>query len=387
MVSAFYNEKSDNARISTVYNLLKEKGAEIELITADYNHRTKEKHNQKKKYSDITFLLVPEYKLNISFQRLYSHFIFAIRLYIYLKKLTYLPCKIYCHVPTVSSGVVCYLYCRKKKLPFVVDVIDLWPESFLVLSRYKKLFQWLTYPWKKLAEKVYSSADYLFTGSVRYAQYIQKFNKKTKAIPVYLGTDVQRFKSLVASSSMEIKKPENQKWICFGGMLGNSYNFNIILESFKKLTDQGQYDIKLIFIGDGQENASITSFKNKYGLNIDITGFLNYADYLKYLSYADIAINSFKENTRVAFSYKFNDYVTAGIPVLNNVKGEMAALITRYNIGRNFDHSVSSLYDKLDELLGNPRLLPEMRKNATFVATTVLDKKIVYREMLEKLMH
>ena len=156
LVSAFYNEKSDNARISTVYNLLKEKGAEIELITADYNHRTKEKHNQKKKYSDITFLLVPEYKLNISFQRLYSHFIFAIRLYIYLKKLTYLPCKIYCHVPTVSSGVVCNLYCRKKKLPFVVDVIDLWPESFLVLSRHKKLFQWLTYPWKKLAEKVYS---------------------------------------------------------------------------------------------------------------------------------------------------------------------------------------------------------------------------------------
>ena len=115
--------------------------------------------------------------------------------------------------------------------------------------------------------------------------------------------------------------------------------------------------------------------------------FVSYADYMKYLSYADIALNSFKAGSEVAYSYKFNDYITAGIPVLNNVKGEMAAFITRYNIGRNFDHSVSSLYDKLDEMLGNPRLLPEMRKNATFVATTVLDKKIVYREMLEKLMH
>ncbi len=100
-----------------------------------------------------------------------------------------------------------------------------------------------------------------------------------------------------------------------------------------------------------------------------------------------MAINSFKKGTQVAYSYKFNDYITAGVPVLNNVKGEMAALITRYNIGRNFNHSVDSLYGKLDEMLGNPRLFPEMRKKATFVAVTVLDKKIVYREMLDKLMY
>ena len=385
LVSAFYNEAADNTRISTIYNLLKEKGAEIELITTDYNHRTKEKHDRKKKHSDVTFLPVPEYKRNISFQRIYSHFVFAIRLYVYLKKLTYLPNKIYCHVPTVSSGVVCNLYCRKKKLPFVVDVIDLWPESLIALYSGKKLLQFVSFPLKWVAERVYRSADLLFAGSVQYAQYIQKYNRKVKAIPVYLGVDVQRYRYLVASSTINISKPKHQQWICFGGMLGNSYNFNIILESFKKLADQGQYDIKLVFIGDGQENASITSFKNEHGLNIDITGFLNYADYLKYLSYSDIAINSFKEDTRVAFSYKFNDYITACIPVLNNVKGEMADIVTRYKIGRNFDQTVDSLYDRLKEMLDNPGLLSEMRKNAVFVATKVLDKRIVYKEMIEKL--
>ena len=115
--------------------------------------------------------------------------------------------------------------------------------------------------------------------------------------------------------------------------------------------------------------------------------FVSYADYMKYLSYADIALNSFKAGSEVAYSYKFNDYITVGIPVLNNLKGETAALISRYHIGMNFEYSVHSLYDQMNKMLETPGLLSEMQKNATFVATAVLDRKIVYREMLDKLMH
>lgn len=386
LISLFFYEKADNIRISTVYNLLKEKGAEVELITTDFNHRNKKKHDRTLDHADVTFLPVPEYKKNLSFGRLFSHFVFAIRLFSYLKKLPYSPSKIYCIVPTVSSGWVCSLYCRKNKVPFVVDVIDLWPESLIVLSPYKKLLQFISFPMKWVAQKVYQSADFLFAGSVQYAQHAQKYNRKTKAIPVYLGTDVPHYQALVSSSAIKIDKPKNQKWICFGGMLGNSYDIKIILESFKKLTDKGLNDIKLVFIGDGQEHEKISHFKNKHKLNIEITGFLKYADYLKYLSYADIAINSFKEGTRVAYSYKFNDYINAGIPIVNNVKGEMAGLISKYKIGRNFDHTTDSLYQEINEMLENPDLLSEMRKNATFVATSILDKETVYREMLEKLM-
>ena len=387
LVSLFYYEKSDNIRISTIYRLLKEKGAPVELITTDFNHRTKQKHDPAQHPSDITFLPVPTYKKNIDLRRLYSHIVFAVRLKKHLKKLSYRPAKVYCLVPAVTAGLACNHYCRKEKVPFVVDVIDLWPESFLILSKHRNLLRLVTFPWKRIAEKVYRSADYLFAGSEEYARHAQKFNRKTKAVPVYLGTDAEKCKALAASSPLKIDKPSGQKWICFGGMLGNSYDIDIILESFRKLTEQSKYNAKLIFIGDGREAGKILRFKNQYNLNIEVTGFLDYAGYMKYLSHADVALNSFKKGTEVAYSYKFNDYITAGIPVLNNVKGEMASMITRYNIGRNFDHTVESLYLRLTEMFDHPELFSEMRKNATFVATTVLDKKIVYREMLEKLMH
>ena len=385
IVSLFYYEKSDNIRISTVYNLLKERNANVELITTDFNHRTKSKHDQSLHPKDITFLKVPGYKKNLSIGRLLSHLVFALRLSSYLKQLRYQPTKVYCIVPTISSGWVCSRYCKRKGIPFAVDVIDLWPESLVVLSHRKKLLQFLTFPMKWMAQKVYRSADFLYAGSEDYAEHAGKFNIKTKAVPVYLGTDVAQFRKLAYSGTTEVQKPENQRWICFGGMLGNSYDIDIILEGFEKLMKKDVDDAKLIFIGDGQERERIGQFKKKTGLDIEITGFLKYADYLKYLSYADIAINSFKKGTRVAYSYKFNDYVTAGIPVANNVKGEMWEMVEQYNIGRNFLHSASSLAECLREMMASPGLLTEMRKNATFVASKVLNKRIVYDKMLNQL--
>jgi len=384
LISLFFYEKTDNIRISTVYNLLKEKGIEVELITTDFNHRNKSKHDNTTVEPDITYLKVPTYKSNLSIGRLYSHFIFALKLFRYLHNLSYTPSKLYCIVPTISSGLVCKWFCKKRGVPFFIDVIDLWPESLIILSKYKNLLSLLTYPWKLAAEYVYKSADEIFAGSVDYAEYAQRFNKKTKAIPVYLGIDSNRFKLLVAQSDLKIDKPIDEIWISYGGLLGNNYDFDVILDSFKRLVDEGFKNINLVFIGGGQEYKRILDYKDKFKLPIVITGYLNYDDYLKYLSYSDIAINSFRKGTRVAYSYKFNDYISAGLPVVNNVIGETAELIELYKIGLNFNYSDSTLFDNLSFLLKLPEQLAEMKKNSTFVAEHILAKEVVYQKMMDK---
>ncbi len=385
IISLFYYEKTDNIRISTVYNLLKEKNAEVELITTDFNHRTKKKHRKEEHPADITFIPVPEYKKNISPGRLFSHLIFAIRLRKYLKKQKNHPTAVYCVVPAVTAGIAAAGYCKKNQIPLAIDVIDLWPESFIVISRYKKILSLLTYPWKLLAIKSYRSADQLYAGSADYARYTQQFNKKTKAIPVYLGTGVREFKKQISQSKLILNKTKNEIWICFGGMLGNSYEFEIILKGFKLLSEDRK-NIKLIFIGGGQKSDKILKFRDQHKLNIEVTGFQKYSDYLNYLAHSDIAVNSFKEGSRVAYSYKFNDYLSAGLPVLNNVSGEMEELVSRYNIGRNFGHSEMSFKNTVEELLDTPGLLDEMKKNSNFVATSVLNKETVYKEMLNNLL-
>jgi len=385
LVSLFvYTGEDDNIRINTVYDLLN-KNNDVELITTNFNHREKRVHNQLKISKKITMLNVPKYKSSLSFRRFISHGIFAFKLYKYLKGLKHKPDIIYCIVPTVSSGYACYLYCRKNNIKLAIDVIDIWPESFVALFPLKRIMSIITFPWKLFSQKVYSSADLLFAESIEYANIAQKSNKKTRALPVYLGTNVNNYHKLISNSKLVITKPSDEIWICYAGGLGNSYDFDVILHSFTEILFENRFKIKLLFIGDGLKAESIKSFIELYKIPAIITGYLAYNDFLKYLSYCDIALNSFKQETRVVHSYKFNDYILSGLAILNNLKGETADLILKYDIGLNFDYENLLLKSQMLYLLNNPERLKEMKKNSHYVANTILNTEIIYKEMIEKI--
>ncbi len=385
LVSLFvYTGDDDNIRINTVYDLLSQNN-DLELITTDFNHRKKEKHQINNSKRNLKFINVPQYKQNLSFKRFYSHGVFAYKLYRYLNNLSVKPDVIYCIVPTISSGYACALVCKKYKIKLAIDVIDLWPESLIAILPFKRLIEIFTLPWKLFANKVYSSADYLFAESVEYANIAQKFNKKTKSIPVYLGTDVEKYSDLLFKSKIAISKPENEIWICYGGGMGNSYDFDVILEAIKEIHLMKKFQFKLIFIGGGLKQLNIQEFIDKNNLPAIITGFLPYHDFLKYLSFCDIALNSFNKNTKVVHSYKFNDYILAGLAIVNNLKGETSEFIEKYKLGMNFDYKNNLLKDKLVYLLENKSVVEEMKTNSAYVANNVLNTKIIYKEMLKQI--
>jgi len=385
LVSLFvYTGEDDNIRINTIYDLLKVNN-DVSIITTDFNHRIKQKHTIINSNRNIELIKVPEYKRNIGLKRFYSHGIFACKLYKYLKGIKQKPDIVYCIVPTISSGYACSVYCKKNKIPFAVDVIDLWPESFVTLTPLPWFFSILTYPWKMLASYVYGIADKLFAESIEYAKIAQKSNRKTTALPVYLGTDNEKYQKLIANSSVQILKPENEIWICYAGGLGNSYDFNVILEAFKSIIKAKYENVKLLFIGGGIKADEILAFIKKNNLPAIITGFLSYADFLKYLSLCDIALNPFLINTKVVHSYKFNDYISAGLAIVNNLKGETSEFIIKHDIGLNFDYEKNLLIDQLLFLIKNNDVLARMKKNSVYVAKNILDKKLIYKELIDQL--
>jgi hypothetical protein len=379
-----YTGEDDNIRINTIYDLLAEKH-DVTIITTDFNHRTKTKHNIIKSNRKIVFLKVPEYKKNIGFKRFYSHGIFALRLYSFLKSIDKKPDKIYCILPTSSSGYICYRYCKKNNIPLAIDIIDLWPESFVAIMPFSRLFSLITYPWKILSFFLYKNADLVFSESIEYAKYADKHRSKSKVLPVYLGADIDKYDQLINKSNININKPKDEIWIAYGGGLGNSYDFDVILDALLQLKKEGIENIKFWFIGGGIKQKYIENFIINNNLNVEITGFLPYHDYLKYLSLCDIAVNSFNKNTKVVHSYKFNDYILCGLAIVNNLKGETADFITKYNIGINFDYSDNNLFTVIRSLIFDIDRLNQMKKNSKYVAENILNKKLIYSKMIKLL--
>jgi hypothetical protein len=197
---------------------------------------------------------------------------------------------------------------------------------------------------------------------------------------IYLGIDKQQIELLKNESKVVLEKPDDELWICYAGSLGNSYDFDVLLYAVCKLNQVCKY--RLLFIGGGDKRNYLEEKIEALGLYGFITGMVSYSDYLKYLSYCDIGINIFKQNTFVVHSYKFNDYIASNLFILNNLLGETAELIDSYKIGRNFNFSDHLLADVLRDTCENWDIYKNYRNNTVQVINEVLDKSIIYPQVL-----
>lgn len=370
----------NNLRVNNVYRYLKQDKSItfVKVITSAFKHRNKSYHEQSAAKLNTHFINTPSYNSNISFRRIYNHWVFAFRLYKYLKNLEKQPDIFYCTVPTASAVLACILARQKSKI--AIDIIDIWPESFYAIKKSKKkILQILLYPWKLLSTYIYSKADLIFAESIAYSQVAKVYNSKAMVKPYYLGTNHKEYLSLLEKSTVNIHKNPNELVICYGGNIGNSYDFKTLLDAYKKANN---INLRLIFVGDGVRKNEVEEYASVNKINATFTGYVKYPDFLKYLSQADIAVNCFKKNTAVVHSYKFNDYVVSGSVILNSLEGETAEMIDSYNIGLNYT-DVDSLSFALDKLEKNRALVAEMKRNATIVAKEVLACDKIYPEMVK----
>jgi glycosyltransferase involved in cell wall biosynthesis len=380
LLVSLFGDISDknNSRLPKVYSALS--GNMLQFITSDFDHHSR----MYKKTEALPFgiyIHVPSYKRCLSVNRIVSHIFFAIKLRIELKKMDFKPDVLYCTMPTSTSAYVCGRFCRKNNVKFIVDVIDLWPESLYPVSRFYRILRIVFYPWKKITEKAYAYADVICAESKEYMRVAKYFNPTALSNYTYLGIDKMKINKLLSQSTIELDKPQDELWICYGGHLGNSYDFQAIINALIYIQNK-KINYKFFFVGDGEKKNQILSFSSKYNLNVIITEVLPYCDYLKYLSFCDIGINAFKKKTKVVHSYKFNDYVAMNMLVLNNLPGETADMISTYKIGLNFNFSDYPLSEALYEVCSNWHIYNKWKENNKQLISDLLDQDTIYKRMI-----
>jgi len=376
LVSLFGDYGLDNNdRISNVFNAFPDYNRFV--ITSDFNHATK-CFKESSQSDFIKYIHVPNYKTNISFRRLYSHIVFAFKLTRFLNSCKIKPTFIYCAMPSSLAAYMCGKYCKKNDIKFVVDVIDLWPDSLLPISSLFKLLKPVIFPWRYITYQAYSMADYISAESEEYAKIALKKSKSMFYSYTYLGIDVNKTKILVSNSKFKCIEKAEDIWICYGGSLGNSYDFETLLDAIKYIHNKN-IKYKFIFVGDGELKDYILKYSDANQLNVEITGRLPYNDYLKYLSICDIAINTFKESTKVVYSYKFNDYVASHLFVLNNLRGETSEMVNDYSIGLNFDKN--NLSQILYEVCSKWEEYKVWKTNSIKLIEEKLETKIIYSRL------
>ena len=267
-----------------------------------------------------------------------------------------------------------------RRKPFVFEVRDLWPElpkAMGVIKNPVVLWMMSVLEWTS-----YHSADRLVGLSPGIVDGIIKRGiapEKVASIPN--GCDLDIFASEHQAWRPEGVQPTDLMAI-FTGTHGLANGLNAVLDAAVELKKRQRTDIKLVLVGDGMQKKAL--LKRAAELQLDNVIFhepVNKAKLAGLMANADMGLQILANVP--AFYYgtspnKFFDYISAGLPVLNNYPGWLAELITKEQCGFAVPpENPKAFADALEQAADHRDLLSEMGRNGQQVAREQFNRSIL----------
>ena len=319
-------------RLYFLYDKLEDSNYIVKYYTSDYTHGGK---GRREELDDrFTYIHVPTYKKNISFRRFYSHYIFAKKTSIELNKEK--PDLVYVLTPPNMVAKIAAQY--KKKNPntkLVIDIIDMWPESFPnTLIRKTPIYSiWKGFRNKSLiiADKIVLECDYYrecIDGVLIDKCSTVRLQKKCSY------SDIDDSRAVIDSLKNSI--PSKRISLCYLGNANNIIDLESIQRIFSALKSEG-YSVILHFIGRGSSKQALLDIANENCSEVYDYGVI-YDEHEKrrVMNMCDFGINMMKSTVEVGLTLKSIDYLSCGLPLLNNIKGDTWDLIIKNKIGLNY---------------------------------------------------
>jgi glycosyltransferase involved in cell wall biosynthesis len=233
--------------------------------------------------------------------------------------------------PPLFVGVSAFLISKIKKIPYVFEVRDLWPESAIDTGVLKnKYLIWLAY-W--IESLIYRNAKMINVLTPAFQQHlIQKKNVPTsKLLMIPNAADFSISEQVLETfdrSMFREKLGWNDKFvILYVGAHGIANGLHQVIDVCQKITDPS---VLFVLIGDGMtKNSLIKEANDKNIKNISFLDPVPKVDVFKYIIAADLGASILAKNDtfKTVYSNKTFDYMSCRRPILMAIDGASRKLI------------------------------------------------------------
>ncbi len=315
---------SYNNRVKRFIEIFEEMGYETMYLYADFQHMSKCYNFNI--YENSERIKVVPYKKNLSAKRLYSHYLFSKEVIKYIE--TYHPDFIYSMIPPNSLVKRIGLY-RQKHMDtrLVFDIYDMWPESF-PYSRYCK---WLHIPftyWRRLRK------DY-----VRWADIILCVSEEGKRsiIPEVYGKPVKIVRPAVPDGEMpEYRPKEDILSFVYLGMINHIVDMNLGADILGALAKKRKTILHII--GEGQYLRDFVTRLENVGVEVICHGCVFEQNKKNDIfSLCNLGLNIPRREIDSTMSLKAVEYMRAGLPFVNNARGDIRRIVEEDKVGINVE--------------------------------------------------
>lgn len=222
--------------------------------------------------------------------------------------------------PQLLVGLSGLVIAKLRRIPFIFEVRDLWPESLVAVGVSRKdsfIYRALAL----VARLLYRCADHIVVVSPPFKDCLRDDwgIDERKVSVMKNGIDTEMFETL----PNDWAKPEGEFWVSFIGTIGNAHGLETLIAAARTLRNSHP-DIKFIVAGDGAERAKIEELARIEGLaNLRILGPQPRAKIPGLIAASDVCLSLLKKSDvfKTVLPTKMMEFMACGRPVILGVEG------------------------------------------------------------------
>ena len=351
--------KKDNKcmRSADLAKALSNKNIKTLLINTDFDHHTKKFYYPERsfqtfsKFLSIKYLKSIGYNNDVSLRRYLHNRHYASQFTKFANNQLYKPKLLVTQIPSLEMGEAVYKYCTTNKIPYVIDIRDIYPDNYRrMFPNIFSFFYPILFKIEELKKrKILNNAKGITAVSNTFARWAEKSlskNSNIKPKVFYIGYNtIKKEKSKVdleigKSNTFLLKHniPFNKKLVIYVGTFNNLLNFNYVFETFERLERNNDSQWHLCIAGKGY-NEKYIARRCSVLSNCSYIGWLTEQEMhlLKIRSHIGLMPIDIKKSKYLSMGNKLFEYMAYGLPTLNSLVGELSLFIESNNIGLNFN--------------------------------------------------
>lgn len=245
---------------------------------------------------------------------------------------------------------------KMQKIPMYLWVLDLWPESLIVLGGISNRF--IINIFDYFVKLQYKNAHKILVSSQGFINFILAKRVNRNKIIHFPNWAESVFNN---SKMKEIDNLPEGFLVMFAGNIGESQDFDSIMEATKLL--RNETDIHFIFLGEGRKTEFAIKFVEDNNLHntVHFLGRYPIEDMPSFFSYASIMLVTLRDDLvfNATAPAKLQAYMANGKPIVGMLNGDGADIIKKSDCGLV---APAANYQKLAEIIKEFRDMPENQR-------------------------
>jgi glycosyltransferase involved in cell wall biosynthesis len=224
-----------------------------------------------------------------------------------------------------------------RRIPFILEIRDIWPESITAVGAMRKGFVTRMLEW--LERRMYLAADHIVAVGNGYRDNVaSKVPVSNRISVIYNGVDGHSFVPAQRDEEFLIQHGQHGRFVCsYVGTIGMAHGLETVLDAADILQRAGRSDIGFLLVGDGARRKLLEEecVERKLTGLVRFTGRLDKSEMPKVLASSDALLVHLRacDLFETVIPSKIFEAMAMERPIIMGVRGESAEIVRQSGAG------------------------------------------------------